>query len=218
MGSPEHLAAVASADSRAAQVAAALDAEGDDVLLVLCSDHGHETVGEVIPLEAMLIDEGLKEARGSSDLVVASNGTSASIYLSDGAKQSMDKIVEFLRGQEWVGQVHAGAALAEVGLRSDTALAIALSARSSDRRNSFGIPGVSYAIADPLSNDTNLGCGQHGGLGNYEQKPFLFLRGGGFGAGKTVRAPSSPVDIAPTVLRHLGLACDDMDGTALATA
>ena len=82
----------------------------------------------------------------------------------------------------------------------------------------YGVPGVSYAIADPLSNDTNLGCGQHGGFGNYEQKPFLFLRGGGFTAGKTVRAPSSPVDIAPTVLRHLGLACDGMDGTALATA
>jgi arylsulfatase A-like enzyme len=42
------------------------------------------------------------------------------------------------------------------------------------------------------------------------------VRGGGFGRGKRIDAPSSPVDIAPTILRHLGLACDGMDGTPLA--
>jgi len=65
LGSPEHLAAVASSDSCAARVAAVVEADGDDVLLILCSDHGHETIDKVIPLEAMLIEVGLKAALGS---------------------------------------------------------------------------------------------------------------------------------------------------------
>jgi arylsulfatase A-like enzyme len=218
LGSPEHLAAVAGADSCAARVAAAVEAEGDDVLLVLCSDHGHETIDKVIPLEAMLIEAGLKAALGSSDLVVASNGTSASIYLSEGSRHRSGEIVEFLRGQAWIGEVYAGPDLAAVGLSTDTPLAIALTPRNSHGPNPHGVPGTSHAIADPLSGDTHVGCGQHGGLGRYEQQPFLFLRRGGFGRGRRIDAPSSPVDIAPTILRHLGLAGDGMDGTPLARA
>ena len=150
------------------------------------------------------------------DVVVASNGNSASIYLADAAKHRLGEIVEFLRSQEWIGEVYAGADLAAVGLRTDTPLAIALTTRNSDSPNPHGVPGMSHAIADPLSGETHVGCGQHGGLGRYEQQPFLFVRGGGFGRGKRIDAPSSPVDIAPTILRHLGLACDGLDGTPLA--
>ena len=74
---------------------------------------------------------------------------------------------------------------------------------------------MSHAIADPLSGETNVGCGQHGGLGRHEQQPFMMVRGGGFGRATRVDAPSSPVDIAPTVLRHLGLPHDGMDGAPL---
>ena len=72
------------------------------------------------------------------------------------------------------------------------------------------------AHAGPLAGEPRGGCGQPGGRGRYEQQPFLLVRGGGFGRGKRIDAPSSPVDIAPTILRHLGLACDGMDGTPLA--
>ncbi|MCH7813988.1 MAG: alkaline phosphatase family protein, partial [Planctomycetes bacterium] len=86
LGSPDNCAAIAGADACAARVAAAveaLEAAGDDILLIICSDHGHETVDEVIPLETLLIEAGLKAAAGSTDVVVASNGTSAAIYMSD---------------------------------------------------------------------------------------------------------------------------------------
>ncbi len=56
--------------------------------------------------------------------------------------------------------------------------------------------------------------GQHGGLAANEQRPFLFATGGGFAAGRRT-APSSLVDIAPTVLRHLVLPHDGMDGAPL---
>lgn len=219
LGSPEHLSAVAGSDTCAARVAAAveaLDTGDDDILLIVCSDHGHETVDEVIPLEALLVDAGLKAAAGSTDVVVASNGTSASIYLSDAARLRAGDIVDFLRDQDWIGKVFAGRDLAILGHGTDTPLAIALTTRTSDRVNPYGIPGMSHAIADPLSDETRVGCGQHGGLGRYEQHPFLFVCGGGFGRGIRVDTPSSPVDIAPTILRHLGLAYDGMDGAPLA--
>jgi hypothetical protein len=58
------------------------------------------------------------------------------------------------------------------------------------------------------------GFGQHGGLGINEQRPFLFVHGGVFAAG-THRHRSSLIDIAPTVLRHLGLAAAGLDGRPL---
>ena len=219
LGSPEHLAAVAGADSCAASVVEAveaLEAAGDDILLILCSDHGHETVDRVIPLETLLIEAGLKAAVGSTDVVVASNGTSASIYLSDAARPRAGGIVEFLRSQEWIGDVFAGSDLAALGHRTDTPLAIAVTTRNLDTTNPYGVAGMSHTIADPLSGESHIGCGQHGGLGRHEQHPFLLVRGGGFGGGKRVDAPSSPVDIAPTILRHLGLPHDGMDGAPLA--
>ena len=51
---------------------------------------------------------------------------------------------------------------------------------------------------------THLDCGQHGGLARYEQMPFLMIAGAGFTAGAAFTAPTSPIDIAPTILAHLG--------------
>jgi len=113
--------------------------------------------------------------------------------------------------------VFAGDALAEVGHRNGTALAIAVTPRRSDAENEFGWPGMSLAFDNPLATETVVGCGQHGGLGPFEQNPFLIVRGGGFVPGNA-DAPSSAIDIAPTILRHLGLPFAGIDGKPLATA
>ncbi len=65
---------------------------------------------------------------------------------------------------------------------------------------------------------TPLGGGQHGGLGAYEQHPFLIVRGGGFGAGVESGGETSAIDLAPTILRHLGLPSGGMDGKPLSPA
>ena len=62
---------------------------------------------------------------------------------------------------------------------------------------------------------THLACGQHGGLARYEQMPFLMIDGAGFAAGSIATVPSSPIDIAPTVLAHLGVPAEGMDGRGL---
>jgi hypothetical protein len=72
-------------------------------------------------------------------------------------------------------------------------------------------------VRDPAEPKDNMGFGQHGGLAANEQQPFLIATGGGFAPGRR-EAPSSLIDIAPTVLRHLGLPHEDMEGAPLALA
>ena len=83
------------------------------------------------------------------------------------------------------------------------------------RPTRYGVPGLSYESKPVAGKATHLHCGQHGGLAKYEQMPFLMIDGAGFAAGTLSDAPTSPIDIAPTVLAHLQLPAEGMDGRAL---
>ena len=88
LGSPEHRRAIASADAnvrRVAETVATLDPTGERILFLVGSDHGMETVDETIDLDTLLVEAGLKAAAGSSDVVVAPNGTAALLYFADPA-------------------------------------------------------------------------------------------------------------------------------------
>jgi len=217
LGSPAHRAAIASADAnvrRVAETVAALDPQGERILFIVGSDHGMETVDETIDLDALLVEAGLKRAAGSSDVVVAPNGTAALLYFGDPAGALVGKVARFLDDQAWLGRAFVGDALAEAGLPTGTALQIALTLKPDERENPHGVSGHSHIVRDSLEPKDCTGFGQHGGLGRNEQRPFLFLSGGGFIAG-THTSRSSLVDIAPTILRHLGLEATEMDGRPL---
>jgi hypothetical protein len=101
-----------------------------------------------------------------------------------------------------------------VGLPTTGAPQIALTLQPDDRANPHGVSGHSHIVRDTLEPKNCTGFGQHGGLGSNEQSPFLFVSGGGFVPG-TYRARCSLIDIAPTVLRHLGLVAAGLDGRPL---
>ena len=217
LGSPAHRRAIASADTnvrRVAETVASLDPTGERILFVVGSDHGMETVDETIDLDRLLVDAGLKAAAGSSDVVVAPNGTAALLYFADPAGALVREAARFLEAQDWLGRVFVGRGLAEVGLPTGSAAQIAVTLKTDDRANPHDIPGHSHIIRDSLEPKDCTGFGQHGGLGRNEQRPFLFTSGGGFAPG-VYRGRSSLVDIAPTVLRHLGLDTAGMDGRPL---
>ncbi len=217
LGSPAHRRAIASADAnvrRVADTVAALDPNGEDILFIVGSDHGMETVDETIDLDALLVEAGLKRAAASSDVVVAPNGTAALLYFADPAGALVGEVARFLETQDWIGRAFVGSALAEVGLPTGSALQIALTLKPDDRANPHGVPGHSHIVRNSLEPKDCTGFGQHGGLGSNEQRPFLFASGGGFVPG-VYRGRSSLIDIAPTVLRHLGLAATGMDGQPL---
>jgi predicted AlkP superfamily pyrophosphatase or phosphodiesterase len=217
LSSPAHRRAIASADEnvrRVADTVASLDPTGEEVLFLVGSDHGMETVAETIDLDGLLIDAGLKDAPTSSDVVVAPNGTSALLYFADPAGALVEAVARFLETQEWVGRTFVGPDLAAAGLPTGSPMQIALTLKPDDRTNPHGVPGHSHVVRDALEPKDATGFGQHGGLGKNEQSPFLIISGGNFAPGPH-HARSSLIDIAPTVLRHLGLPTTEMDGQPL---
>ncbi len=219
LGSPEHHAVLRAADAHAGMIVAAvagLRAAGEDVLLVVASDHGHETVSGVVDVEGALVAAGLKAAMDSGDVVSAANGTGCLIYVHPDERARIPAIGAFLRAQDWAGRVFDAADLAEIGQSTAGALAFAVAMRSSLEANEYGVPGLSLAAMPPEGKPDRLGCGQHGGLGTWEQSPFLMIAGRGFAAGAVRREPTSAVDIAPTVLAHLGVGAPMLDGRVLA--
>lgn len=218
LGAPDHLAVLRQADANAGRVIEAVDRlrdKGDDVLLVLCSDHGHQTVSRVIDVEAELMAAGLKASRDSGDVVTPTSGTSTLVYVHPDHEVRTAEIGAFLSERDWVDRVIPTAELASVGQASHHALAFAVSLKSDEEPNAFGIPGRSFESRPVAGKATHLDCGQHGGLARYEQMPFLMIDGPGFTAGTTADTPTSPIDIAPTTLAHLQVPGEGMEGRAL---
>jgi len=218
LGSPDHHAALRAADTHFGLVMDAVDRlkdQGEDILFVACSDHGHQTVVGVVDVDAELIVAGLKQSLTSDDVVCASNGTAALIYVRPGNADLVARLGRFLSSREWVGRVLAADALPEVGQQSRHGLAFAVCMRSDEGHNSFGIAGRSLVAKPSFDKPDRLQCGQHGGLARFEQAPFLMIEGSGFVAGATRLAAACLVDVAPTILRFLELPDEGMDGRAL---
>jgi arylsulfatase A-like enzyme len=217
LGSPEHKRAIAGADQCVRQVfetVRRLDPTGNDILFIAGSDHGMETVTGAVDLDALLVGAGLKEGPGSRDVVVAPNGTAATLYFAAPEGDLVPRVARFLAAENWVGEVFVGDRLEAVGLPTNTAMRVAVTLAGDDEVNPHGVRGRSPIVQDPADNESKIGFGQHGGLGAHEQRPFLMIEGGGFAPG-TRQEPTSLIDIAPTVLRHLHMDHDDMDGSAL---
>lgn len=221
LGSPAHLAALREADRNVGLVIERVEAlrkEGDDILFVIGSDHGHQTVSEVVDVETAIADIGFADALDKSELVVVPNGTAVLIYASEAGRSRLHDLVAALRAQQWVGEVVFGPALAELGQCDARGLGVFVAMTSSEDPNAFGMPGLSHAAKPVAGKPDRLGCGQHGGLGRYEQSPFLAIQGGDFVPGGKRDEDTSLVDLAPTVLGHFGLSVAAMDGRPLQPA
>jgi arylsulfatase A-like enzyme len=218
LGSPKHLEAVAAADVHAGLVVAAVErlrAKGDEILLLIGSDHGHQSVTGVVDVDAELVVAGLKARLGSDDVMAVSNGTSVLIYVHPDKAGAIPDIRAFIEASDWAGPVFGPDELGRIGQRPVGGLAFAVSMAASEEPNAFGIPGASLVAKPAMGKPDRVGCGQHGGLAPYEQAPFLMVSGPGFRPG-TIRSESARViDIAPTVLVHLGLDASGTDGIAL---
>jgi Type I phosphodiesterase / nucleotide pyrophosphatase len=221
LGSAEHLAVLREADRHAGMAIAAVErrrADGDETLLIVGSDHGHETVSGVVDIEAELIAAGLKSAPDSNDIVAVSSGTSSLIYLHPDADRLRDRLADFLTSRPWAGRVIDKANLGTIGQAPHNGLAFAVSLKADASENEFGIPGRSLAAKPRWGKPDRLGCGQHGGLGQFEQSPVLMIDGPGFAAGAVRHTAAHVTDLAPSIMRHLGIPAPGMDGMPLQPA
>lgn len=216
LGSPEHLHALEVTDRLVAQVIETVEAHQDrfDTLLVVGSDHGHETIGRSIHIGNWLAENGLAAELKEGRIGVASQGTSALIYATGAARAAVEYLLPKMLQEPWAGSILSGEALATTGLTAD-ALVAAVDTTRHDELNDHGVRGTRWLVEDG-EGVPEIGCGHHGGLGPAETRPFLTFIHPELGQGEAGRR-TSLVDIAPTILRFLGEAVDDMDGAPIST-
>jgi arylsulfatase A-like enzyme len=216
LGSPAHLAALAAADHCVLEVYRTVEqlrAQGEEILLLIGSDHGQETIGASIRIEDWLTAHQLGDALSKGEIAVASQGTSALLYATNRGRAALLGVLDAMRGEAWADSVIAPEELGKLGFAAAGGVVAAVNmARQSDA-NPHGVPGRRWVAAEP-GKPVPIGAGQHGGWGPDETRPFLMINDGGRTAGVR-REPSSLVDIAPTIARFLGLPVSGFDGVPL---
>ena len=219
LGSPAHREALRGAEACVLEIVRAVNTlrgQGEEILLLVGSDHGQETIGAAIDLEAWLAEQALGSLLASKDLGVATQGTSALLYATAAGRPALLGVLDRLRREPWADGVLAEDRLQERGLAPHGGLSVAINMARKGDANAHGIPGWRWVVAEP-DKPVPIGCGQHGGWGPDETQPFLALDVK-TGAPGVVRRRTSLLDIAPTILRFLGVPADGMDGSAIELA
>jgi arylsulfatase A-like enzyme len=188
---------------------------GDDVLLIAGSDHGQESVLGHVAIGDELVAAGLKDSAESVEVAVAPQGGSGLIYLTGDGVTRTEAIIQFLCAHPPVGEVFAGTAMRAIGQAEGDGLAIAFAMANDGEVNEHGVPGRIWVCTSDSKPGKLVGRGSHGGLGRWERHPFLIASGGGFAPNSHEYGRTRLIDIAPTILRHLGLPSDGMDGLSL---
>jgi hypothetical protein len=211
LGGPEHLEALRVVDSLVAQTLGAVERarECADILVALCSDHGHETIGAAIHVGQWLASRGLASQIAQGRIAVASQGTAGLIYSTPDARADLLERLEEMALEPWAGRILGVETLRELGLGGDDALAAAVDTAP----NARGIPGNRWLVADG-EKAPEIGCGHHGGIGPDETRPFLALMHPQIAPAVIEHSTSLP-DIAPTLLCFLGQPRSEMEGRSL---
>jgi len=179
----------------------------DSTNIIVTSDHGFSTETGELHLASLVEPFSTTMDDGSKDIVVAEGA----IYLRSGAaKARVAEIVGMLQRRPEVGAIFTRAAtpggqqgLVPGTLSFDVARwnhprsgDILVSANWTDKSNEFGFKGAT----------TQEGVAGHGTSSPYDIHNTLIAAGPDFRQNATSDAPTANVDIAPTLLRLLGIA------------
>ena len=209
-GSSEALAAIRNADAHLGLMLGALDASGrrDETAVVIVSDHGYVSIEPAVDPAAPFVSAGLGDALEGGRLVLATNGCSLYVYVPDGDAELIGRVATALEDWEHGGPVFSGARglppaegtlpLALVGLDGDLAPDVLCALAWDDAPNEYGWAGRSAGL------DPKYGA-SHGGISPREIRNTLVLAGAGLKAGQVDPLPVGNLDVAPTLLRLLGL-------------
>lgn len=216
LGSPAHHDALAAAGRCVAEVVRTVERlreEGEEILLLVGSDHGQETIGAGVAIEDWLAARGLAELLETGDVAVAGQGTAALFYATDRGRAPLLGILDEMRRAEWAGEILAGEHLAEQGFAALGGVVAAVDMARQGEANPYGVAGRRWVAAEQ-GKPVPIGSGQHGGWGPDETRPFLMMNDGGRSAG-TLQRPTCITDIAPTIARFLGVPGEGFDGKCL---
>jgi hypothetical protein len=216
LGSPAHHEALRETERCVAQVLRSVERlrnQGEEILLLIGSDHGQETIGNCIDVAQWLAERGVAGWIESGAIAVAGQGTAALLYATEAARSALLDVLGQMRRTPWAADVVVGDALFQHGFAPLGGVVAAVNMARHEWPNVHGVVGQRWVAAEP-GKPAPIGSGQHGGWGPDETRPFLIANDGGRTMG-AVGARTSLVDIAPTMLRFLGLPLEGFDGMPL---
>ena len=227
-GSEPSLAAIRSSDRNLAAVLDAVSKKNarDTTDLLVVSDHGFSTIERGIDFPGELRAAGFdavtafQQAPKAGQIMVVGNAGTILFYIIERDRAVTARLVEWFQHSDFAGVIFArekfeGAFLLE-SVRANTADApdVMVALRWNAKPNRFGIPG--HIITDAAR---GAGKGSHVTLSEFDVHNTLIAAGPDFRRGMVNDLPSGNVDLAPTILRLLGLESPQkFDGRVLAEA
>jgi arylsulfatase A-like enzyme len=227
-GAESSMAAVQSSDRNLAAVLDALSKKEaratTDVLVV--SDHGFSTIERGIDFPGELRAAGFdavtvfEQTPKRGEIMVVGNGGTILFYITEHDHAVASRLVEWLQQSDFAGVIFArekfeGAfPLESVHANLADAPDIMVALRWNPKPNRFGIPG--QIITDATR---GAGKGSHATLSEFDVHNTLIAAGPGFRHAMMNDLPSGNIDLAPTILRLLGLESPHkFDGRVLSEA
>ena len=217
VGAGPAIQALAAADGESARILGELDRRGATPDVLVVSDHGYSTIARRIQLEEVVREAGFPAGDRPGGVTVAANGGAGLFYVRDSEPRALERFTRWLVAQPWAARWRRGArgrrAGAPAGHRRGAGRAagsrcrpvVSLGLGAGGRRRRIG--GQQRGRA---------GLGTHGSGSPQELRCTLVGSGPSFGQGLVSELPSGNVDVAPTVLRLLGVTTDaPLDGRPL---
>ncbi len=154
--------------------------------------------------------------------MVAQNGGAALFYTQPGESSTAGRLATWLMAQPWCGTITASDAVGEIPGTLAAYLVGNQGARTPDLTVSFhwdSSPNEAGYNGKVYSTGGRPGTGQHGSMSRHEINGVMFASGPSFKSNLKSEIPSGSQDLAPTILKLLGISGDwDMHGRVLAEA
>jgi predicted AlkP superfamily pyrophosphatase or phosphodiesterase len=233
VGSAQSLAAIRNSDIALSHVVAHLKVEGvyDTTDIIVVSDHGFSSISTNVNMVARLRRAGFKAFRqfeappAKGDVLLVGLGGTAFLYVTGHDEKTIDGIINFLQTDDSVGTIltsraHPGTfALEDAMIHSPEAPDIVVAFRWTSAKNENGAPGciISESQGSNLTAITQKAT--HASLSPFDMHNLLVAAGPDFREGYVDETPSGNVDVAPTILKILGVKSQQpMDGRVLSEA
>src|SRR6266550_585277 len=226
-GAPPALAAINYSDEHLATVLSALDRRGaretTDVFVV--SDHGFSTIERSVDLRKILNGAGFTAKTEFTDepkageIMLVGNGGSVLFYVVQHDPATTRRLVEFLQQSDFAGVIFTKEpmqgtfGLDQAKIDSQHAPDVVMAFRWNDSKNQFGVPGMIEADWQ-----RGAGKGTHATLSRFDMHNTLIAAGPDFRREQSDDLPTGNVDLAPMILRILGITAPQMDGRILSEA
>jgi len=227
-GAQTALAAIKSSDENLAAVLSALDRQRaratTDVFVV--SDHGFSTIERSVDLRKILNDAGFaaktkfNDPPKAGEILLVGNGGSVLFYVMQHDAAVTHRLVEFLQQSDFAGVIFTKQpmqgtfGLEQAKVDSQYAPDVVMAFRWNDSKNRFGVRGMIDADWQRAA-----GKGTHATLSRFDMHNMLIATGPDFRRGQIDDLPTGNIDLAPTILRILGITPPQkLDGRVLSEA